>query len=48
MNVIRNMSGLSLFERTQNLGSYFVVNRLLVVGEESHSKGVEVGEEASW
>ena len=48
MNVIRDMSGFGLFERTQNFGSCFIADRLLIVGEESHSKGVEVGEEASW
>jgi hypothetical protein len=47
MSVIKDMSGFGLFERTQNFGSRFVSDRLLVVGEEIHGKGVKVSEEAS-
>jgi hypothetical protein len=48
MNVIRDMSGFGLFERTQNFGSHFITYWSLVVGEKSHGMGDKVSKEASW
>jgi hypothetical protein len=37
MNVMGDMSGFTLLERTQNLDPYFITDLQLVVSEESHS-----------
>ena len=46
MNVIRDMSGFTLLEITQNLGPRFIMDWQLVVGEECHGEGVKFSEES--